>query len=253
MNEDATHITMTTLLHPGGCWPDDVMLWHVRIPLAPTAWNRLQAWLSADEQQQALRYRRDEDRLRFAATRAVLRTLLARHIGGVPLSLRFSSGPFGRPELDGYGDTLSFNVTHAGQHALIALSDRRCVGVDIECMNRMLDWQALLGTVCTDDEQRALREGGHVRGAQGFFRCWTAKEAVLKALGVGIGYGLQQVSVDPFAQGVQRVDAPASGAWGDIAALQLHWINDVADYAGCIAFGPPGSVSARPRQAPTAG
>ncbi|UDG82634.1 4'-phosphopantetheinyl transferase superfamily protein (plasmid) [Candidatus Vallotia cooleyia] len=242
------HATATNLLRPAGRWPDDVMLWHVQIPLSPAAWNWLQVCLPDDEQKRALRYRHNDDRLRFAATRAILRILLARHTGSAPLSLCFSSGAFGRPELAGYGETLSFNVTHAGQHALIAISEQRCIGVDIEFIRRVIAWKALLETVCTDAEQRALSARDYISGAQGFLRCWTAKEAALKAIGVGIWCGVQRVSVDPFADGAQYIDPPAISAWNNISALHLHWVDDLSDYIGCIAFGPPGSVSTRLRK-----
>ncbi|CAG7605382.1 4'-phosphopantetheinyl transferase family protein [Candidatus Vallotia tarda] len=234
----------TTLLHSNGRWPSDVVLWHVQVPLTPSAWNLLQTWLTVNEQRQALRYQLDADRLRFAATRAVLRTLLARHTGAVPLSLRFSLGAFGRPELDGYRDTLSFNVTHTGQHALIALSERRCVGIDIEHIERVIAWRALLRTVCTAPEQRMLLGSGPMHGFKGFLRCWTAKEAVLKALGVGVRYGLQKVSIDLYAYDRQHIKAPLSDKWNNIPELQLYWIDDLVSYLGCIAFGPAGSVNA---------
>ncbi|WP_225721835.1 4'-phosphopantetheinyl transferase family protein [Candidatus Vallotiella sp. (ex Adelges kitamiensis)] len=243
MSKDAINTMTTTLLHSNGRWPSDVMLWHVQIPLAPTAWNLLRVCLSDDEQQRALRYQRDADRLRFAATRVALRALLSKHTSTVPLSLRFSSGIFGRPELTGYGNTLSFNVTHAGQNALIAISERRCVGVDIEYTDRVIAWQALLETVCTTDERHALLRSSLVHGTKGFLRCWTAKEAVLKALGTGIKYGLQQISVDPFAQGVQYVKAPVKNIRrSSTSVLQLHWIDNLVSYVGCIAFGPLGSI-----------
>ncbi|UDG82666.1 4'-phosphopantetheinyl transferase family protein [Candidatus Vallotia lariciata] len=245
MGEDVIYAKGTTLLSSAGRWPNDVLLWNVRIPLAAsTAWKLLRARLSVNEQQRALRYQHDADRLRFAATRAVLRTLLAKYTGTLPLSLRFSLGAFGRLELAGYQDRLSFNVTHAGQNALIALSNKRCVGVDIECVERVIAWRALLKTVCTTSERNILLRSSPMRGAKGFLRCWTAKEAVLKAFGIGIRYGLQRVSVDPFAPGIQHIKLPVKDKWNSIAVLQLHWIDDLVDYLGCIAFGPIGSVNA---------
>ncbi|WP_118185410.1 4'-phosphopantetheinyl transferase family protein [Paraburkholderia phosphatilytica] len=219
-----------------GRWPDDVALWHVHVPAGPHAWARLAPSLAPDERDRALRYRRDEDRLRFAATRAALRAQLGNVTGIPPLDLRFGHEPHGRPMLDGHPH-LSFNVSHAGSHALIAISAARRVGVDIELLDPTLDWQPLVGLVCSDDEGVALarcNEESLRRAA--FLRCWTAKEALLKALGLGIAEALRDLSVDPFSSGTQRPRVSADSVAQGVGALRFEWLDDIEGCAGCIAF-----------------
>jgi 4'-phosphopantetheinyl transferase len=219
-----------------GRWPDDVALWHVHVPSEPHAWAQLAPLLAHDERERALRYHRDEDRLRFAATRAALRAQLGDVLGIAPLDLRFGHEPHGRPVLEGHPH-LSFNVSHAGAHALIAISAARCVGIDIEPLDPSLDWRPLLGLVCSGDEGVALERCNEesLRRAA-FLRCWTAKEALLKALGLGITQALRDISVDPFSSGTQRPRVVADSVAQGAAALRFEWLDDIEGSVGCIAF-----------------
>jgi 4'-phosphopantetheinyl transferase len=220
-----------------GRWPADVALWHVHVPVEPHAWARLAPSLAHDERERALRYHRDEDRLRFAATRVALRAQLGNVAGISPLDLRFGREPHGRPMLDGHPH-LSFNVSHAGSHALIAISAARRVGVDIEPLDPLLDWRPLIGLVCSDDECVALarcKEESLCRAA--FLRCWTAKEALLKALGLGITQALRDLAVDPFSSGTQRPRVVADSVAHGVAALRFRWLDDIEGCVGCIAIG----------------
>jgi 4'-phosphopantetheinyl transferase len=67
-------------------------------------------------------------------------------------------------------------------------------------------------------------------GREAFWRCWTRKEAFLKAVGEGLAFGLDRVEVAFLpgeAAGVVRVD-------GDTAAAQRWWMADVSPAAGYV-------------------
>ncbi|WP_144152744.1 4'-phosphopantetheinyl transferase family protein [Paraburkholderia sp. BCC1885] len=129
-------------LDSNGRWPADVAVWHVAMPPAGTCVNG--AVLDGDERERALRYRRPADRTRYAVTRAVLRELLGQRLGTEPASLRFATSGHGRPELFGIPG-ISFNVSHSGDHGLIAISQARAVGIDVEYIDPSLDWRKRLG------------------------------------------------------------------------------------------------------------
>lgn len=226
-------------LQTAGRWPEDVELWHVAMP-PPDAGLDTSA-LHPSELEQASRYRQSADRLRYTVARAALRELLGRRQGIEQAALRFSVTSHGRPELAGTAGNgrLSFNVSHSGQHVLIAISDRRTVGIDVERIDPILDWQALVDLVCTEDEQRVLREESAWLQRQSFFRCWTAKEALLKALGLGITGGLRALTVTPAGDGVRRPLVTGNGLFADAADLQYHWLTDIPGYMGCVAFSGP--------------
>lgn len=219
-----------------GRWPEDVELWSVPLDLSQSI--SALPFIDDGERVRAMRYRRSADQIRFAATRSALRRLLADAVKADPGRLRFELSDAGKPRLAGRAD-VSFNVSHAGEYALIALSHKRDVGIDVEAVNAAIDWRELAPLVCTVAERRVLDSELPARQAERFFRCWTAKEALLKALGVGITEGLQALTVDltdntgPSPQVV--VDASAFEA---VRALQYRWLNDVPGYVGCLAYGP---------------
>lgn len=215
-------------------WPDDVRVW--RIEHADDAtWLAQRNALTPSEQARAARFLRPADQARFIAARATLRRLLATECDVSPSVLRFEIGPYGRPSLADF-PRCSFNVSHAGTYALIAISTMRTVGIDVECIDTLLDWRALARRVCTQDESAAIARLPVARQTPQFFRCWTAKEALLKALGIGIGEALQSLGVDltveanpHMALAEQRpILHGNTPAVANAAALRFVWIDDLA-------------------------
>ncbi len=151
--------------------------------------------LSRDEIARADRFYRAEDRARFILARAALRRLLADATGDAPENLAFSLGPFDKPALAGK-EAMLFNVSHSGDFALIGVSARRPIGVDIEFIRANVDELTLAEAFFCADEHRFLVD---LRGAaqlDAFYRIWTCKEAVLKAFGVGITAYLKDFAVE---------------------------------------------------------
>ncbi|WP_322094077.1 4'-phosphopantetheinyl transferase family protein [Paraburkholderia bannensis] len=222
------------LLPAHGRWPADVALWHVPLDLASTQIEG-ESTLSAQERERAARYRQDADRVRFAATRAALRAVLGDCVGEPAHSLRFDLSARGKPALAGLPGRLaqvSFNVSHAGAHALIAVSRTRDVGVDIEAVTQDSGWQDIVGEVCTARERSLLHATAGPRQSARFFRYWTAKEAVLKARGTGIAEDgvLRELEIDE-----ERRECRANHA-DDAGVLRYTWIDDIAGHIGCLAF-----------------
>jgi len=182
--------------------------------------------LTAEERERALRFLRHADRLRMIATRAALRRLLGERIGVAPADLRFEAGLYGKPRLAIGG--LEFNVSHSGGHALIALAEHLPVGVDIERVDETADVAGLASIALTPQERDAI-------DVAGFFERWVAKEAALKALGLGIGEKLQAFSVWP-GQGDLYELRHAETEWGDLRAARLE---APPGYAAALAWKAP--------------
>jgi len=141
--------------------------------------------LSGEEREELGRWQRRADRARFAAVRSALRRVLAEAGGGTPAAVPIRRDRFGRPGLVAGGAGLDFNVSHAGEHGLIALSRAGRVGIDLEPV-RELDVVALTELVCTPDEAAQLARLAEADRNSAFLRLWVQKEAALKAVGVGI-------------------------------------------------------------------
>jgi 4'-phosphopantetheinyl transferase len=163
--------------------------------------RHLQEWsiLAPSEQARAARFRRSADRVRFAATRATLRRLLAQRMNCAPTDIRFGEHlhgkPFAVPPPDRSHAPL-FNVAHSGEHALIALADPALlheIGIDIERVDEDIERKSLASMVFTPKECLSIDAASDPTMA--FYLHWCGKEAVLKAAGVGISEHLQTISL----------------------------------------------------------
>lgn len=200
------------------------------------------AVLSDEERARAGRFVRHEDAIRFATTRVVLRHALAQCYGLSPAEVRLERDAAGRPHVippDGHLRTpLDFNVSHSGGHALVALAAGRRVGVDIEARRADLDWQRLAAMVFgPHDEAHVSKMPTHQR-LDAFYDVWTAKEALLKALGSGVVDGLTWFSVlggkreAPYVQLLDpRTDNPS-----DLTRFDAAWCTAPLGYAACVAW-----------------
>ncbi len=183
---------------PDGAPQGDAL--HIRLidlrEMAP-AETRLRCFLSRDELARASRFQLERARSRFVLTRGWLRVILARCLGAAPEEIVFAYGANGKPTLGGsYRENeLSFNLSHSGDYALIGLSARGPIGVDIEQVRAMPDFESMTSQYFSASETRAVMaypEAGRLRA---FFRCWTRKEAFMKATGEGMGIALDAFSV----------------------------------------------------------
>jgi 4'-phosphopantetheinyl transferase len=164
---------------------DAVDVWRAGLDLpTPEVWSH---WcsLSADEQARAQRYHFARDRRRFIVARGTLRRLLANYLGVSARALRFCAGPFGKPALAGQyaANGLAFNLSHSQGLALYAVAYFREVGVDVEHFRADLAEMDLAERFFALRESLALRALPAERGRAAFYRCWTQKEAYLKARG----------------------------------------------------------------------
>ncbi len=153
--------------------------------------------LSEDEQSRADRLKVPGKRVQFIIARAVLRRLLANCLNRDLADICFSYAKNGRPCVDNtlQGSAIEFNVSHSGNFVLIALSLENRLGVDIEKISPDIDYPALASRFFSQAEntQLATFKGDERRRA--FYRAWVRKESFIKAIGAGIGYGLDQFSV----------------------------------------------------------
>jgi len=200
------------------------------------------AVLSDEERTSAARFLRHEDAIRFATTRVVLRHALAKRSGLAADELRLQRDEVGRPRLASTKGhmriPLDFNVSHSGQHALIALATGRRVGVDIETRRADLNWQTLSTAVfAPQDASYVAALPAHVR-VDAFYDVWTAKEALLKALGIGIGRGMTWFSVLGGKQGEPLVPVISKQmhAACTLTAFDAAWCIVPAGYSACVAW-----------------
>ena len=176
---------------PGTWWSPfttrgDVQVVHVDLNPGPAREAEAYRWLDETEREAWRKYL-PQPRRQFTLCRAALRAILCEQSGCRNDRLSFGAALHGKPfaMAEGARLPLNFNVSHSGGHGLIALSAGGRLGVDVEerIPRRHLD--ELIEAVMGPDEQAelaALREPAKLRL---FYRLWTLKEALIKALGTG--------------------------------------------------------------------
>lgn len=185
---------------PPALGADEVHVWRITLEPPPAGLARLAARLSPDERRRAARFHFERDRRRFHAARGALREVLAGYLGEEPERLGFVEGLHGKPGLaQAHGGELRFNLSHSGELALCAVS-RRELGVDIEQLRALPDAGALARRFFSADETAALEALPATERLSAFFRCWTRKEAYLKAVGAGLLQPLDGFDVSLFPE-----------------------------------------------------
>ena len=172
---------------------------HVWRAIVDIPFARLQVYqetLSPDERERAQRFKLSLHQRRFTAARGILRQILARYLRTPPRDIRFQSGPFGKPLLHASVDQpLHFNVAHSQQWALYAVSRDFEIGIDLEGDRDSLDYAGLAERICSAEELLTFQKLSRTEQRTAFFRCWTRKEAFVKAIGKGFSFPLEQVTV----------------------------------------------------------
>lgn len=208
-----------------------IEVWRVDVRRCGDGFERL---LSSDEAERAARFRFAPDRRSFVTTRGILRTLIGARLGIEPETVAFGYGSAGKPEVEG----LSFNASHAGDLALVALGSGR-IGVDVESMRADVEMRVLARRFFTRAENEALDRLSGDALLHGFYGCWTCKEAFVKALGEGLSFELDrvEVAVHPAPPGIVSID----GDQGAAATWTLRVVDAGPGYAAAVVADSPGA------------
>lgn len=178
--------------------------------------------LNAEELARANRFVHADVRRRFIMCRSRLRHLLAREMGIEAVAVRFRYEQWGKPQLQkpAVAD-LQFNASHSGDWGLIALA-RVAVGVDLEVFNNRLEYRGVASQILAARERIAWEKLAPAAQATETLRLWVCKEALLKAMGLGIAEGLQQVNFPIPLPSHGESFSPESIS----GALQMHLEDD---------------------------
>jgi 4'-phosphopantetheinyl transferase len=176
---------------------EEAHLWAIPIPPAPP--EDLPDILSPEECARMVRFLSPRKQVEFGSTRYALRHILARYLALAPQDVPISLGQHGKPQLSPpvlaqHG--LHFNLSHCARLALCLLARDRQVGVDVEVMKPERPMDALARRFFAPAEAETLAALPPEWYTRGFYRCWTAKEAYVKALGKGLHLPLDSFSVD---------------------------------------------------------
>lgn len=209
---------------------DEVHVWRFSLERSDRDRYDLFQTLSPDERRRAKRLVKEQKRRHFVAGRGVLRAILGRYLNREPSKIGFRYGFHGKPELDSGGD-LQFNLSHSGEGALLALTRGRELGIDLERLRRMANFEQLARRYFAAEEVADLASVPPGEREQAFFNCWTRKEAYIKACGDGLAQPLDRfaVSLRPGEPARMRHIA------GDVAEATFWTLTELPPWPGYAA------------------
>jgi 4'-phosphopantetheinyl transferase len=177
---------------------DQVHVWRVPLEFSPAGVNRLSQFLSKDEGDRAGRFHFDSDRNHFIVARAWLRIIIGYYLRVEPAELRFDYSSYGKPSLSKPFPEitrLNFNLAHSGELAVLGMTLRRQIGIDLERISGKVAHEEIARRFFSSSEIACLSSLPQAARPRAFFNCWTRKEAFIKAKGMGLSLDLDQFDV----------------------------------------------------------
>ncbi len=239
--DEIEKIMAINALHPTDTQPAyslgeaDVALWLLRLTAAPPAMIEGAQTLSLAEHTAGARLKSPLLQTRFLQRRVALRAILAGYLGVPAAELLFTENEFGKPALQAplASTGLSFNSSHSGPVAVIAVGRSRQIGIDVEAVRPIKDAEKIAARFFSSQESAAMAALDPDDRNTGFLHCWTRKEAVIKALGGGLS-----IPLDSFAVSLQPHQPAAILAWSIpdtvAAAWRIYHLEPTAGFVGAL-------------------
>lgn len=208
----------------------EVHVWRIDLEQPDHVVQRFRATLEDHEILRADRFHFERDRIAFAVGRGFLRQVLGRYLETKPEALQFSYGAYGKPALDGE-QTLQFNMSHSRAVGLVAVTEAKDVGVDVEYIRADFASEEIARRFFSPTEVEAFNALPEDQQVAGFFRCWSRKEAYIKAIGRGLSQPLDgfDVTLAPdVAPALLRADGD------DVSRWSLSDLDAGEDYAAAL-------------------
>ena len=201
----------------------EIHVWRAALDCSESVLHRFEAALAADEKARAQRFVFQPDRNSYMAARGVLRELLGKYLNRGPSEIEFDYGAQGKPALRrGWSQSgVQFNVSHSHGMALFAFAVARQVGVDVELARPDFAGEKIAERFFSPQEVRELRSLPAAVQDEGFFLCWTRKEAYIKARGEGLQIPLKSFHVSLAPGKPARLQADDSSRWS-LRSLRLE-------------------------------
>ena len=176
---------------------DAIHVWRAELAVDPVTFRRLENMLADDECERAARFIFQQDRDRFIAARGILRDVLSRYLQCEPRNIEFSYGPRGKPAISSGQSRhpLRLNLSHSHGLALIGVSREREIGIDVERIRPEFAGEEIGKRYFSPREIAELSRLPEELRTEGFFLCWTRKEAYIKAKGDGLHIPLDRFDV----------------------------------------------------------
>jgi 4'-phosphopantetheinyl transferase len=195
--------------------PGEVHVWKVSLHAPPDFLPNFFETLSAEEQERAKRFVFERDERRYIVAHAALRYLLSKYMSRNPKEIQIAAEGLGKPYIHEVNmrTQLHFNLSHSGEFAAMAFCADGELGIDIEQRRPEAASVEIAERNFSASELRELKKLSGEDFVAGFFRCWTRKEAYVKAKGIGLGADLRSFAVTLDSDEVAELTAIDAEKW----------------------------------------
>jgi len=223
-----------SLLKPEGLRSGQIHIWPVQLTAREAARERYWSFLCPEERDRATRFQFPRLRDAFTLSRGALRLLLGSYLRCLPEEVAFVYGEKGKPSLAG-ASPVRFNTSHSGSIAVFAFALQIELGVDVEQLRPMDDLQGISARFFSAPEIADLESLGPGDRVAGFFRCWTRKEAYIKATGNGLSAPLDSFRVTLLPGQTPQLTELSPSPTQEIPWF-LHNLDLAPGYAAALAY-----------------
>lgn len=175
----------------------EVHVWRVELAQPDHLVEEFRKTLEPQEIDRANRFHFERNRRDFIVGRGFLRYIVGRYLETKAEAVRFSYGPYGKPALNGpHKDSrLRFNMSHSHGVGLFAFNEDHQLGIDVEHVRADFASEDIARRFFSPLEVETLCALPKEERVAAFFRCWTRKEAYIKATGMGLSQSLDGFDV----------------------------------------------------------
>ncbi len=210
---------------------NEVQLWYFKVDEFLKDVESYANLLSLKETARANSFKFAKDRTVYILARGLLRILSGRYLNEIPKKIKFDYGEYGKPGYK-FQTPIKFNISHSGNMIVMAFARNCEIGVDIEKIKEDFDVIDIAQHFFSPDEIQTLKALPEHEQIYGFYRCWTRKEAFIKAKGSGLSFSLTSfsVSLDADRAKLLRTDWAAA----ERKEWKLFTFTPAKDYLGAL-------------------
>ncbi len=212
---------LTRLVLPTFAGLDSLQVWCADLDAIELALEQVSELATDEERQRASRFRKIRDARRFLARRYCVREVIASFLEVDPKEVLITRLPSGKPVVDTSGLTrpARFSSSTSENRLVVGITPNCELGIDVETLRPFPDWEPIAARFFSAGENEYLRSRSETATTE-FLRLWTAKEAVLKAIGKGVTDSMNQFEVEIDASGHCRIRwlAPSCRPWNVIVS-----------------------------------
>lgn len=211
-------------------------IWRANLDKNNSNFAFLKTHLTKDEVEYAKRFKFKKHSNRFIIARGILRSLLGRYLEVTPRKIKIEYSDYGKPHFQNE-KAINFNISHSKQMAVFAFSKYCNIGIDIEFINKKIEFDEIAKRFFSKNEVKTLNSLSDKDKVIGFYNCWTRKEAFIKAVGEGLSFPLDkfEVSLEPEKPAkIIKINCPQQ----DVSKWSIYAIKPEHNFVGsCVLEG----------------